>query len=78
MLKLVANYVLSTNNALSANKFESFTIVIKNVKTPLGHVSTMGQFIRQKVFGGLKSHDYHVLMQQIFPLALRGLLGLGL
>jgi hypothetical protein len=56
MLKLVADYVLL------ANEFESFAIVIKNVKTPLGHVLTMAQFIGQKVFGGLKSHDYHVVM----------------
>jgi hypothetical protein len=56
MLKLVANYVLLTN------EFESFVIVIENVKMPSGHVSIMAQFIRQKVFGGLKSHDYHVLM----------------
>jgi len=35
MLKLVADYVLL------ANEFESFSVVIKNVKTPLGHVLTM-------------------------------------
>jgi hypothetical protein len=40
MLKPVGNYVLS------ANEFESFAIVIKNVKTPSWHVLTMGQFIR--------------------------------
>ncbi len=57
MLKPTVDYVLSTN------EFESFVIVIENVKMPLGHISTMAQFIRQKVFGGLKSHDYHVLMR---------------
>jgi hypothetical protein len=30
-----------------------------------------------KKFGGLKSHDYHVLMQQLLPLALRNVLALG-
>ena len=37
----------------------------------------MAQYIRKKKFGGLKSHDYHVLMQQVMPLALRGLLQRG-
>jgi hypothetical protein len=34
----------------------------------------MAQYIRQKTFDGFKSHDYNVLMHQILPLALRGLL----
>jgi hypothetical protein len=45
MLKPMADYVLL------ANEFESFAIVIENVKTPSRHVSIMAQFIRQKVFG---------------------------
>ena len=32
----------------------------------------MSQYIRKKNFGGLKSHDYHVLMQQILPLGVKG------
>ena len=31
----------------------------------------------EKNFGGLKSHDYHVFMQQVLPLALRGLMKPG-
>jgi hypothetical protein len=65
-------------HVLSANEFESFATIIKNVKTPSWHLLTMAQFIRRKVFGVLKFHDYHVLMQQILPLALKGFLGLGL
>jgi hypothetical protein len=34
----------------------------------------MGMHIKKKNFGDLKSHDYHVLMQQFLPLALHGLL----
>ncbi len=56
ILKPMADYVLL------ANEFESFAIIIKNVKTQSRHLSTMAQFIMQKAFGGLKSHDYHVLM----------------
>jgi hypothetical protein len=71
MLKLATPY------ALTMVKFITFFFVIESLKTPEGHVSIMAQYIRQKNFGGLKSNDYHVLMQQIMPLALRGLLALG-
>jgi hypothetical protein len=71
MLKPTAPYVLTTE------EFEVFASIIENLKTPSGHVSNMAQYIRSRKFGGLKSHDYHVLMQQIMPLALRGLLQPG-
>jgi hypothetical protein len=34
----------------------------------------MGMYIKKKDFGDLESHDYHVLMQQLLPLTLGGLL----
>ncbi len=71
MLKPAAPYVLTSE------EFEVFSSVIENLKSPSGHVSNMAQYIRKRTFGGLKSHDYHVLMQQIMPLALRGLLQPG-
>jgi hypothetical protein len=64
MLKLVVGYVLTTT------EFDYFATTIDNMKTPSGHVSTTGKHIRKKNFGALKSHDYHVLMQQVLPLAL--------
>jgi hypothetical protein len=48
------------------------------LKTLTGHSSAFGKHIRKKKLGGLKSHDYHVLMQQVLLLALRGLMKLGL
>jgi hypothetical protein len=68
MLKPAAPYVLTSK------EFEVFAGVIENLKTLSGYVSNMAQYIRKRTFGGLKSHDYHVFMQQIMPLALRGLL----
>jgi len=56
MLKLVALYVLIGIN------FDTFVLIIENLKTPLSHVSTMAQYIKRIFFGALKSHDYHVLM----------------
>lgn len=71
MLKPAAPYVLSDE------EFRIFATTIENVKTPTGHSSDLGKHIRSKKFGGLKSHDYHVLIQQLLPLALRGLLKPG-
>jgi hypothetical protein len=68
MLKSTAPYVLNDD------EFKVFANTIENLKTPSGHSSNSGKHIRSKKFGGLKSHDYHVFMQQLLPLGLRGLL----
>lgn len=68
MLKPIAPHVLTMI------EFDSFSTTIENLETPLGHFLAMGKHIRKKNFGNLKSHDYHILMQQILPLALRGCL----
>jgi hypothetical protein len=44
-------------------EFNIFTYVIENLKTPSNHDLIMTQYIRQKNFRALKSHDCHVLMQ---------------
>jgi hypothetical protein len=71
MLKPRAPYVLSED------EFEKFATCIESLRTPSGFCSQLGKCIRKKNFGGLKSHDYHILMQQVMPLALRGLLKPG-
>jgi len=65
MLKPAAPYVLSSE------EFHIFASTIESLKAPSGHISNMAQYIRKKNFGGLKSHDYHVLIHQILPLATR-------
>jgi len=37
----------------------------------------MAKYIHRWTFGGPKSHDYHILMQQVLPLTLSGLMALG-
>ena len=64
MVKPRASYVLTDN------EFEKFATYIKNLKAPSGYSSDLGKCIWKKNFGGLKSHDYHVLMQQEMPLVL--------
>ena len=56
MLKPAAPYVLSEKD------FEVFAWTLESLKTPKGYASGFGKHIRKKKFGGLKSHDYHVLM----------------
>jgi hypothetical protein len=62
---------------LIAEEFEVFANRIESLKMPMGYSSSLGKHIRGRKFGSLKSHDYHVLMQQIMPLTLRGLLTEG-
>ena len=68
MLKPAANYVLSPK------EFDIFCTRLEKVKVPSGYCSEMGNLIRNKKFSALKSHDYHILMQSLLPLALRGLM----
>jgi hypothetical protein len=71
MTKPQASYVLTLV------EFELFVQTIESLKMPTGYASTLGKHIRGKKFGSLKSHDYHVLMQQIMLLALYSLLKPG-
>jgi hypothetical protein len=71
LMKPAAPYVLSDA------EFDVFASTIESLRTPSGYASVLGKHIRSKKFGGLKSHDYHVLMQELMPLALRGLLKPG-
>jgi hypothetical protein len=68
MLKPATTYVLNLD------EFRVFASTIENLKTPIGHSSNLGKHIRSKKFGTLKSHDYHIFMQQLLPLDLRDLL----
>jgi hypothetical protein len=57
MLKPAAPYVLNDD------EFKVFANTIENLKTSTGHSSNLGKHIRSKKFGSLKSHNYHVFMQ---------------
>jgi hypothetical protein len=62
---------------LSVAEFDVFASTLESLKTPSGYASVLRRHIRNKKFGGLKSHDYHVLMQELMPLVLQGLLKPG-
>ncbi len=44
------------------------------LKVPSDYCSAVGKHVMDKKLGSMKSHDWHVLMQQFMPLALRGLM----
>jgi hypothetical protein len=68
MLKPAAPYDLSDH------EFEVFASTLELVKIPSGYASSFGKHIHSKKYGALKSHDYHVLIQNLLPLAIQGLL----
>lgn len=47
---------------------------MRNLKVPNGYSSNIGNcFAKQDKISSLKSHDYHVLMQQLLSVSLKGL-----
>ena len=59
---------------MSNNEKSSMLKVLKDVKVPDGYASNNSRVVKlkQRKIIGLKSHDTHVLMQQLLPIALRG------
>ncbi|PNX54325.1 hypothetical protein L195_g047943, partial [Trifolium pratense] len=55
----------------------TFLTTLKNIKVPDGYSSNISRCIdveNRKLTGMLKSHDCHILMQQLLPLAMRNAL----
>ena len=68
MLKPWVNYVLTQK------EFDVFWTRLEILKVPSRYCSEIECHIRNKKFGALESHDYHILMQTLLPLALRRLI----
>ena len=47
---------------------------VSAIRTPTGYGSTLGKHLKKAKFLGLKSHDYHCLVEQIIPAVCRRLL----
>jgi len=68
-------YVPKAPYVLSATSKRKFIDRLRNLKTPTGYMSNLKSSIDEdSTVHGLKSHDYHVLLQNILPVCLRGLL----
>ena len=60
-----ASYVLTAEDKARVMR------VLKILRTPTNYVAVFHTKISKGKLSGLKSHDYHVLMQQILPLCFR-------
>nr|XP_021842429.1 uncharacterized protein LOC110782571 [Spinacia oleracea] len=56
---------------LSNQAKDRFCEVLENVKFPDGYASNISRCVMKRKLHGLKSHDCHVLMQLLLPLAMR-------
>jgi hypothetical protein len=67
----------ATPYVLSEEDFNFFANCIEEPEDTNRDSSSLEKHIRKKKLDGLKSHDYHMLMQQVLPLALCGLMKPG-
>ncbi|XP_026452354.1 uncharacterized protein LOC113352797 [Papaver somniferum] len=60
--------------AMSPKEKESFCRTLKDIKVPDGYSSNISRCVnvKDRKIMGLKSHDYHVLMEYLLPIALHG------
>jgi hypothetical protein len=69
-------YLCPASYTLSREEKESMFECLNSIKVPYGFSSNVKGIINapEKKFLNLKSHDFHVLMTQLLPIALRGIL----
>jgi len=67
-------YMPAACHTMSRDDKTHFLKVIRNVRVPDGYASNVSRCVKLKecTISGLKSHDSHILMQQLLPIALRG------
>jgi hypothetical protein len=58
---------------MSNKEKHDFLTILANVRLPDGHASNVSRCVKLKehCIRGMKSHDSHILMQQLMPIALR-------
>ncbi|XP_058755972.1 uncharacterized protein LOC131629194 [Vicia villosa] len=69
-------YLPPACHTLSKKEKTSFCECLQGVKVPQGYSSNVKSLVSMKDLKlvGLKSHDCHILMQQLLPVAIRGIL----
>jgi hypothetical protein len=67
-------YLLAVCYTMSKEETINFLKVIKDVRVPDGYASNLSRCVNLKArtIVSMKSHDNHILMQQLLPIALRG------
>ncbi|KAF5931669.1 hypothetical protein HYC85_027840 [Camellia sinensis] len=66
-------YLPAAQFTMTKDEKDLFLKVLKEVRVPDGYSSNISRRVRShdRSIGGLKSHDSHILMQQLIPLAIR-------
>jgi hypothetical protein len=67
-------YMPAACHTMSNVDKSNFLKVLKNVRVPDGYASNVSRCVKvkERTIVGLKSHDNHIIMQQLLPIALRG------
>jgi hypothetical protein len=70
------HYLSPASYTLSKEEKESMFECLSSIKVPSGYFSNIKGILNmpKKKFTNLKSHDYHMLMTQLLPIALHGIL----
>lgn len=66
-------FIPDVSYMLSSEDRAMFLLTLKLLKTPINYISPLHKRISKGKLSSLKSHDYHILMQQILPLCLRNI-----
>ena len=58
---------------MSKVEMQTFCQVLKSIKLPEGYSANISNYVQvqERKILGLKTHDYHVLLHQLLPVALR-------
>jgi hypothetical protein len=67
-IKPTLSYVLTNEEK------KRFIQIIETLKTPTHYVSSFKKIIKDRDLKGMKSHDYHIMMQEILPLCMQHLM----
>jgi hypothetical protein len=58
---------------LTKNEQQQFLTTLMEIKFPSGYVGPLSSRIAKGKLRGLKTHDFHILLQQVLPLCLRNI-----
>ena len=58
---------------LTKDERQQFLTTLRNLKFPSGYVGPLSSRISDGKLRGLKTHDFHILLQQVIPLCLRNI-----
>jgi len=58
---------------LTKEEQQEFLTTLRDMRFPSNYVTALGRRIQDGKLRGLKTHDYHILLQQVLPVCLRNL-----